>query len=504
VNEANPGEPAPSLAPESVRRNTAFAFGVRIAGFVFTGALTIFLVRYLGPAKFGVYSLALSIATLLSLPTDFGVSPSAARFIAERRDSAQGAAAVLRSALRLKLITASVATLVVIALAGPISSAYGASSLEWPLRIVALSLFAQSFLALFMAAFEAIGRNSIAFRVAFFESATETVSSIALVLAGAGVVGAVTGRAVGYGVAVLLGLVLLWRALGRPTARGADDPSLSLRRIATYAGALFVIDVAFSAFTQIDALLIGAFLDPHAVGLFSAPSRMLTVAEYAGLALAGGVAPRLARGRGQSPNVAAFQRGMRILLTLQFMLLAPLVVWAEPITHFLLGSGYAGSAVVLRALAPFAVMAGPGAVLALGVNYLGEARRRMPLALAALATNAVIDVILIPRIGIVAGAIGTDVAYLIFIAGHVVICRSLIDLDLRSLGRTVLRCSAAAGAMSLVLLAIGTSSLSPAQAIIGSILAITTYVAILLLSREFTPAEIASTRGAVAARLRLR
>ena len=56
-------------------------------------------------------------------------------------------------------------------------------------------------------------------------------------------------------------------------------------------------------------------------------------------------------------------------------------------------------------------MVGVGPLLALSVNYLGEARRRIPLALAAVAVNAVLDAILIPKIGIVAGAIGSDIAF---------------------------------------------------------------------------------------------
>jgi O-antigen/teichoic acid export membrane protein len=474
---------------ESIPRSAAFALAMRVAGAVFTGGLTIFLVRYLGPDDYGVFALALSVSGLLLLPADFGISRSAARFMAERTGGTQPAA-VLRQALALKAIGAGLVALALVALAGPISNAYGVSSLEWPLRVVALALFAQSFMVLFTATFEAVGRNALGFRLALTESALEVTASVTLVLAGAGVTGAVCGRAFGYGVAAVVGLFLALRAVGHSGLRAPARSELSLRRIASYAGALFVVDAAFAAFTQVDVLIIGAQLDPQSAGLFSAPVQMLVFAEYLGLALAAGVAPRLARGPGQEPNTDAFERALRLLLVVQFALVPPIVVWATPITDLLLGPEYEESADVFRALGLYVLMTGPGPLLALGVNYLGEARRRVPLALGAVALNAGIDLILIPEIGIVGGAVGTTVAFAFFIAGHLWICRREIGLPLAPLGLTLLRAGAAAAAMAGVLFAFGTESLSAIEWIAGGALALAAYLAMLLLTREVSRGQL--------------
>ena len=42
--------------------------------------------------------------------------------------------------------------------------------------------------------------------------------------------------------------------------------------MASYAGALLIIDAIFAALTQIDILLIGAILGTSAVGIFQAPA----------------------------------------------------------------------------------------------------------------------------------------------------------------------------------------------------------------------------------------
>ena len=148
----------------------------------------------------------------------------------------------------------------------------------------------------------------------------EVGASVALVLLGSGAAGAAGGRAIGFCFGAIVGAALVLRLLGRDSFRVRPSPQWGYRRIAGYAGALFVIDGAFVLYTQIDTLLIGAILGTSAVGLFAAPVKLLTLLQYSGLALTGGVAPRLARQDDQGPNVRAFEAGIRYLLLLQPLL----------------------------------------------------------------------------------------------------------------------------------------------------------------------------------------
>jgi O-antigen/teichoic acid export membrane protein len=180
---------------ESIPRNTFFALAMRIVGALFTGGLTLFLVRALGPEDYGVFALALGVGGLLILPADFGISRSAARFIAERRHDDTEIAGVLRHSLRLKLLGAGLGALVLIVAAEPIANAYGAPGLEWPLRVMGLAVAGQSLMMLFTTTFEALGRNVLGFRLSFSKGLLEVTSTVVLVVAGAGVVGATAGRA---------------------------------------------------------------------------------------------------------------------------------------------------------------------------------------------------------------------------------------------------------------------------------------------------------------------
>jgi O-antigen/teichoic acid export membrane protein len=468
---------------------------MRAISALFTGALTLFLVRKLGPNDYGVYALALSVGGVLLLPADFGVSRSAARFIAERRADMAQVAAVIRHAIRLKAIGGGAAAALLIILAEPIANAYGTSSLKVALWIVALAIVVQGFMLFFTTTFEAIGRNSIGFRLTFAESFVEFCAALTLVLAGAGVSGALGGRAIGYGFGTALGALLLFRIVGREPLRGVPPSGLTARRIARYAGTIFVIDAAFAAFGYVDILMIGAFLGASNAGAFNAPVQLIALTQYVALALAAGVGPRLARDRDEAPDTSAFEAALRIVIGFQFMLAVPLVVWAPSIVDIALGSDYGQSVDVLRALGPYVVMLGIGPLLALSVNYLGEAKRRIPLAIGAVAVNALIDAILIPKIGIVAGAIGTNVAFLIFLVGHVVIIRGLIDLPLRPLALSLARVSLASLAMAAFLVPLGTGVVSIPTLLIGGTLGVAVYLAVLIATGELTPAHLRTARG---------
>jgi O-antigen/teichoic acid export membrane protein len=488
---------------DSISRNTGFAFAVKMTGAVFSAVLAIFLIRYLGPAEYGALALAMSVGALVFLPSDLGVAQAAARYVAEAGADRGVVAAVISDATRLKLLASGLVSIALALLAGPIANAYDAPEIAWPLRIVAVSIFFESFLLMFDATFQALGRVSAYLRVVVVESASETILSIGIVLLGGGVTGAVAGRAAGYAFAAGFGLIVIARTIrpARLTLRRGSGAG-HLRHILGYGFALLIIDGTFTLFSRVDALLIGAIISVPAVGLYEAPARLMAFLGYLGQSISSGVAPRMARTAAGEPNRDALQLGLRIMVVVQGVFLAPLVVWAEPMTQLVLGPGYEESAQVLRALAPFAFMIGISPMLALSVNYLGEARRRVPIAIAALLINAAIDVALLGQIGIVAGAIGTDVAYGFYVAAHLLILRALIGLALRPIGVGIGRSLIAAAAMAGVLALIGTGEVALGLLILGALVGPFVYVLALLAVRAVTPAELRQAAGRVRGMLR--
>ncbi len=475
-------------AGETISRNAALAFAAQLVGAAFTTGLTLFLARRLGSHGFGVYSLALGIGGLVLMPSDFGISTSAARFVAEHRGDRARVLSVLADSLRLKLLVSVVIAALLIALAGPIAAAYGIPALVWPIRGVAIALFGQSIMMM-ASAFVAVGRVRFQLWTATVESTVETTASIGLVLAGAGVTGAAFGRATGYaagGAMTLAAIVRLFgpRALPRTLRFGPDT-----RRIATYGGVLLIIDGAFTLFNNIDVLIIGGYLGASAVGVFSAPLRLVSFLSYPGGAIAAGVAPRLARNALREPSVDAFVTSLRLLLILESALTAFVLGWSSLLVKIGLGGSYRESATVLRVLAPTIFLMGFGPLVSVSANYLGEARRRVPIAVMTVAINFLLDIVLVPRIGVIGGAIGTDVAYGLYAPAHLVLCQRILHLDLRPTARTLLRSLLAGGAMTGLLLAIGGSQSDLWRIPLGAIVGIAGFAGVLWLTGETNPRE---------------
>ncbi len=133
---------------DSIARNVGFSFVVSIVSAAFTAVLLLFLVRELGPEEYGVFALAMSVGSLVLLPSNLGISTATSRFMAELRHDRPAVHGVVSDALRLKLLVSGLFCLVLALLAEPIANAYDVPDLTWPIRLVSLAVFGQSMLQL--------------------------------------------------------------------------------------------------------------------------------------------------------------------------------------------------------------------------------------------------------------------------------------------------------------------------------------------------------------------
>ena len=134
-------EPRAMRSPDSIRRNTGFALAMRMVSALFTGGAD----AVPGPLprarrlRASMRSRSASVGSSCSRSTSVSRVPppdswrSGVGCGGSRRRAAAARSASRRSA-------SGLGALALVALAGPISSAYGTPSLVWPLRIVALAL----------------------------------------------------------------------------------------------------------------------------------------------------------------------------------------------------------------------------------------------------------------------------------------------------------------------------------------------------------------------------
>jgi O-antigen/teichoic acid export membrane protein len=480
ANVSEPPEPAldDGIAADKLGHNALWGLLYRLGPALLTAALSLYLVRALQPHEFGLYSLAMMVGSLALLPSDFGVSTAASRYVAAHRADRAMILDVLGGALALKLVGTGIACAALLLLAEPIADAYDEPSLAWPVRWTAIALVGQNLMLLWGSAFTALGRVRAGLPVPFVEGGVELGAGVAFVMLGWGAAGATLGRAIGYATGAVLAGLLLRRLIGSGFM-GVRGHSRSMRRkVGRYAGPSSIVDGAYTAFTQVDVLVIGALLNATAAGMFTAPLRVVTLLHYPATSLAGAVAPRLAhQGAQRRDDELVFT--LRLSMVIQAALATVVVVWADPVVRIFLGPQYLPAIEVLQALGLFIFLSGIAPIVTMAASFLGQAPMRVPLMIVTVLVNLVVDLALVPSMGIVGGAIGSTVAYLLFVPGHFWLCRRVMPIRWRPLMVTLLRCAAAAAAMAGVLLAWGTTGLGAVEIVLGGASALAVYAAVL-------------------------
>ncbi len=466
---------------------------LRLTPAALSAFLAIFLIRRLGPREYGLFALAIGIATLVFVLADAGTAPG--RFAAPVGPDGELQGRIART-LRIRVLITGLMCALLAALASMIARAYGQEGLVWPLRAAAAATFAETVYLTGLGISTALGRTIVAVRLETAERLVEVSASVALVLAGAGAAGAVFGRAIGFGLgAVISALVVLIAARSGGLAFRPGPRGMPAGAAYGHVASVFATDRSPALTRSVSVLLLAAYSGPFASGIFLAPAALAGVGHYVGCVTANRVTPRLAKGVPQPMSAT-----LRALIAFQCLLLAPVVVWARPMTELLLGTRYAQSADVLRALAPFVFFAGLAPLAARGVDG-ADVSRRLLIHAGTLAIAVASGVILIPRRGVVGGAIAADVAIGFYTLAHLWACRRRFNLRTRAVVWAVASALTAAAAMGIVLTLVGTKDLTVVDWIRGCVGGLVAYVAMLVFTREVTTSQMLHAASAVSARL---
>ena len=212
--------------------------------------------------------------------------------------------------------------------------------------------------------------------------------------------------------AVCAAFAALWlrraqRRGGAPAA-GTAPELLPWREFWRFTGPRAVTGVVQIALQRLDIVLLTLLAGPAEAAVYTAATRFLVVGQMANQALAAVVEPRLGRllALRDLPAAAAVYRtatGWLVLLCWPLYLLA--ATYADVFLGWF-GDGYeAGGTVVLVLAAAMLLATGVGMVdlvLIMG----GRTALNLGNAVAALVTNVVLDLLLIPRLGLLGAAIG--------------------------------------------------------------------------------------------------
>ncbi len=374
---------------------------------------TAFLTRKLGPYGFGVIGLALAISGYFSSTVQASVGPVGSREVArhpERAVSMAGGVIVVR--LALALVALALVAVIALVIEKPIE-------VKHVVFLTSLTMLAQALITAWV--YKGLGRNRMVGLSLILTQIVYVITLFAVVREPSDVIW--------VPIAMVLGELAAAVLLGIPLFRNADSKAdihegLRILRSSKYL-------VSSRMLTQVtrtaDIVLLGLMVGESSVGLYTAGYRLCLLVLGVGQSLHTAYLPKLARAAQKGAQTAdrigrrAFESAVVVVLPL----VAGGLLYSQSLLGLLFGSEFEAGATAFKLL-----------LIGIGLQYVhGLAhnvllvfdRTRADMRLRAIATiiNVTLNLLWIPRWGIVGAAAATLVSHIVITLLSLWVCRRL-------------------------------------------------------------------------------
>lgn len=423
--------------------------GLNLVGLIVSQAaafvISLVLARTLGRADLGIYAQAFAVLSLLQMVAMGGLHTGTMRFVAVHRAGKNPGA--VYGTVRLG-IGAAMGLAVVLGLALYLASgwlavtAFSEPGLTQALRVVSLVLPAAVFSGVALGATQGFKTMRASASIGLiFEPALRLVLTVVLVVMGRGVPGAMAALvASNYIAAVLSGL-----ALGR-LLRERPAPVYEPRRLFSFSSVSWLGSLANSGLVWTDTLILGIYLDSADVGTYSVATRLVVLASLVQTAINSALGPRIADLSSRNEH-SALERAYRAAANWTVRLALPaftlLVIFPEELLG-IFGSGFRAAGAVTAVLAIGKLVDATTGPCALMLNMSGRPLLNTLNNLAVLLVNVLLNILLVPRFGLIGAAVAWTVSLTLVNLARVV--EVWITMRMWPFGVAMLKGLAAAGA----------------------------------------------------------
>jgi O-antigen/teichoic acid export membrane protein len=381
-------------------------------------ALIILLTHLLEPKQYGLLFLVISILGFIRILSEGGVANSGARYVAEYKERApEQIRYIISTSLLYNLSTIIIVSTVLILghrhLAAFFNEHKLSSLLLYGVFFVIFGTLT-TYARVILQGFEEIELSA---GVHIINILARFISAIGVVILGYGVWGALTGYIFGFALASLLGLTVIYLKCYRGWKTAVTVETGLRRRIAEYTLPLAGTSTTKAIEVHIDTILVGLFLTPVSVGFYALAKQITQFLETPAYALGFSLAPTYGAKKAQS-NMQHVSKLYEISFEYSLLVYLPaaagVVLVAEPMIQYVFGSKYLGTVPVLQVLAIYIVFRSLTTITEDSLDYLGRAKLRALLKIPTVILNVILNIILIPRIGVIGAPIATVVSYGIF------------------------------------------------------------------------------------------
>jgi O-antigen/teichoic acid export membrane protein len=414
---------------------SVLSIAIRVAGVGLSYLAHVLLSRILGASGYGQYAIALGWALVLVLPARMGFDYSAIRYGTMYLESDDRSS--LRGFIRVSIGSVTFASLLIGIIMVLAASAFAS-------RIAVLTMAAAAAL---LPALALVGVLAVLMRITGRYFASQFYDQV---LRPAGLIlllglfllnnASLSARA-----AVLLTSIAAWLSLAAlgwhfrtSFARvwTARPSFIDMRKWYVLSLPLLGVTVAQELLNQLEVILLGALADPRSAGLFSAASRLVSLMTFA-LAAFGIVGGPLIASAYHRGNFDELQYVTKLTTRLGLIFavgIALLLVVGGKLLLGLFGPEFREAYVPLLILVAGGVVNAITGIVVYLATLTGRERPALVIFLSALAISLVLNLLLIPRLGIVGAAVASSTALSFWNLAMLAFVRRELGIDASAFG----------------------------------------------------------------------
>jgi len=409
------------MAVKKIHRDVILTFLFHGTGAVLFYMFSFIVAKLYGPKGVGILSLTLATASVFSIWGTFGTENSAIRFLSSltaRNDHAAVWAMYLRL-LGIVLFTSLFSGLLLVLVAPLLTDqVFRKEELAVPLRWGGLMVPLAALLTLHKSALFA--RQQVRESVFLDRIFAPLLRLLGLAFfafyLGADIYNPVYAFLLGS-VGAVLGGVALWLRRLKISAMVGPTEIPSFAEVVSRSFHMMLGSSMMFILDAIDVLMLGVMRTTEDVGVYRIASRLAWVVNYSLVAVNIVGRPRIARLHAE-PDASGLRETARSLARQCFYMAlpfaAPLILWAPNILQ-IFGEKFMGGAQVIIVLVPVYLLGAASGVTEPMLYMTGHERRYNFLLLFTAALNVVLNLALIPRMGIMGAAVGKAVSHVFLV-----------------------------------------------------------------------------------------
>jgi O-antigen/teichoic acid export membrane protein len=409
---------------DRIARGVKATFGANVLKLATNGLLILLLTRVLlDPEQYGQLNFVLSALGVLTILATLGLPKSAARYVTEFSETDPGQVPhVLRTSLTFLLVLIAIVAGATLVLGRPVANALGTPSIVPFLLAGSLFVVSRALTKYFAALFQGFNRVTYSAVVSAVTSVSRLPLVAGFVVLGFGVGGALYGYVASFALAAGVGAYVAYTRF-YTDFDAADAPAADLsRRLLKYSVPLTATRGANVLDKKVDTLLVGVLLDMTAVGYYTIAKQVSDFVSAPASSFGYTVSPVLGEQSSKDRTDRAaklYEQSLEYVLLAYVPAVVGLILVADPMVRYIFGTDYLGAVPVLQVFSGFMLVNAVDKVTSDGLDYLGRARSRAIIKSTMAVSNAGLNLLLIPVLGVVGAAVATVITYTIYTLSNV-------------------------------------------------------------------------------------